>query len=137
MKKILLIDDDKVFLKTVSDSLSTKDYKVIVAKDGEEGFQIIKEEKPDLILLDILMPNIGGMDFLKLIKEDQKLNKIPVLIVSNFTSMYYIEEKKKIEKFCFFIFLKKKKKKKKREGGGKNFFFGGGGVMSGVGKGIA
>jgi len=92
MKKILLIDDDKVFLKTVSDSLSTKDYKVIVAKDGEEGFQIIKEEKPDLILLDILMPNIGGMDFLKLIKEDQKLNKIPVLIVSNFTSMYYIEE---------------------------------------------
>ena len=39
MKKILLIDDDKVFLKTVSDSLSTKDYKVIVAKDGEEGFQ--------------------------------------------------------------------------------------------------
>src|SRR3989344_1350391 len=92
MKKILLIDDDKVFLKTVSDSLSTKDYKVIVAKDGEEGFQIIKEEKPDLILLDILMPNIGGMDFLKLIKEDQKINKIPVLIVSNFTSMYYIEE---------------------------------------------
>ena len=92
MKKVLVIDDDEVFLKTVKNSLGTKNYKVIVAKDGKEGLQITKKEKPDLILLDILMPNIGGMDFLKLIKEDKTLSLIPVLIVSNFSSMNYIDE---------------------------------------------
>src|SRR3989344_2267370 len=92
MKKVLVIDDDEVFLKTVKNSLGTKNYKVIVTKDGKEGLQITKKEKPDLILLDILMPNIGGMDFLKLIKEYKTLSLIPVLIVSNFSSMNYIDE---------------------------------------------
>ena len=92
MKKVLIIDDDEVFLKTVKNSLGTKNYKVIVTKDGKEGLQITKKEKPDLILLDILMPNIGGMDFLKLIKEDKTLFPIPVLIISNFSSMNYIDE---------------------------------------------
>lgn len=92
MKKILLIDDDAVFLKIVKDFLKAKSYEVITAKDGQEGLQVTKKEKPDLILLDVLMPNIGGMDFLKLIKENEMLNKIPVIIVSNFTSMNYVEE---------------------------------------------
>ncbi|MDO8728444.1 MAG: response regulator, partial [bacterium] len=67
MKKILLIDDDRLFQKTLKDSLVTKDYEVKVANDGEEGLKITKKEKPDLILLDVLMPNIGGMEFLKII----------------------------------------------------------------------
>ncbi|MDO8569707.1 MAG: response regulator [bacterium] len=92
MKKILLIDDDEIFLKTVNDSLRAKDYEVITAKDGREGLQITKKERPDLILLDVLMPDIGGMEFLKIIKANKELNKIPVLIVSNFTGMNYVEE---------------------------------------------
>lgn len=92
MKKILLIDDDAVFLKIVKDFLKAKNYEVITAKDGQEGLQVAKKENPNLILLDVLMPNIGGMDFLKLIKENGMLNKIPVIIVSNFTSMNYVEE---------------------------------------------
>ncbi|MDO8728317.1 MAG: response regulator, partial [bacterium] len=70
----------------------TKDYEVKVANDGEEGLKITKKEKPDLILLDVLMPNIGGMEFLKIIKADKELNKIPVLIVSNLNGMNYVEE---------------------------------------------
>jgi DNA-binding NarL/FixJ family response regulator len=92
MKKILLIDDDEVFLKTVKDSLEAKSYEVITAKDGREGLQVTKKEIPDLILVDVLMPNIGGMDFLKIIKADKELKTIPVLIISNFTSMNYVEE---------------------------------------------
>lgn len=92
MKKILLIDDDELFLKTVKDSLGAMDYDIRLAKDGEQGLKIIKKEKPDLILLDILMPRIGGMNLLKIIKGDKKLNQIPVLITSNYSSMNYVEE---------------------------------------------
>lgn len=86
MKTILLIDDDEVFRKTVGDALSAKDYRVIVAKDGNEGLKVTKKEKLDLILLDILMPELGGMGFLKTIKGDVDLSKIPVILVSNLTS---------------------------------------------------
>ena len=92
MKKVLLIDDDEVFLKTVIDALSAENYEVITAKDGKEGLQVTKRRKPDLILLDVLMPEIGGMNFLKIIKEDEELNKIPVLVASNLTSMSHVEE---------------------------------------------
>ena len=92
MKKVLLIDDDEVFLKTVIDALSAENYEVITAKDGEEGLQMAKKKKPDLILLDVLLPQIGGMNFLKIIKEDEELNKIPVLVASNLTSMSHVEE---------------------------------------------
>ena len=92
MKKVLLIDDDEVFLKTVRDALSTENYEVMEAKDGKEGLQITKKEKPDLILLDVLMPEIGGMGFLKIIKQDEELNKIPILIASNLTSMSHVDE---------------------------------------------
>lgn len=86
MKKVLLIDDDEVFLKTAGQVLSSSGYQVVEAKDGKEGLEMVQQEKPDLILLDILMPNLGGMDFLKILKDDKKLNTIPVIIVSNFTT---------------------------------------------------
>ena len=59
---------------------------VLEAKDGKEGFDIARKEKPDLILLDIMIPNLGGMDLLKILKNDAELNRVPVVIVSNFTS---------------------------------------------------
>lgn len=92
MKKILLIDDDAVFLKTISEYLSTENYKIVTARDGNDGLLSAKTEKPDLILLDVLMPNTGGMKFLKIIKEDEELKKIPILLVSNLTSISNVDE---------------------------------------------
>ena len=96
MQKILLIDDDQVFLKTTNDFLSSKGYKIFEAKDGEVGLKVAKEEKPDLILLDIIMPNIGGMNFLKIRQDDEELKKIPVLVISNLGNMNTVNESLKL-----------------------------------------
>lgn len=92
MKKILLIDDDITFKKTVGDFLRNIGYEIVTAGDGKEGLEIVDKEKPDLILLDLMMPNIGGMDFLKILQKDKESNKIPVLISSNFSSVNKMTE---------------------------------------------
>ncbi|MEQ1561164.1 MAG: response regulator [Nitrospira sp.] len=92
MKKILLIDDDEVFIKTVHATLVSAGYDVTNAKDGKEGLEKVEKDKPDLILLDLMMPNLGGMDFLKVLQKDDKANKIPVLVSSNFTSINRVNE---------------------------------------------
>ena len=93
MKKILVVDDDKTFLKTISHALKDQGYEVIQAEDGEEGLEKTRAEVPDLILLDIMMPHTGGMDFMKILKEeDEKLRTIPILIVSNLSSMNRVNE---------------------------------------------
>lgn len=91
MKKVLLIDDDKLFLELISDTLSSAGYQVKEALDGKKGLDMVREGKPDLILLDIVMPNIGGMELLKILKADKKLNNIPVIIVSNFANVKGLE----------------------------------------------
>src|SRR6185436_1725142 len=91
-KKVLLIDDDETFIKTVHSALSALGYEVVEAKDGKEGLGIVKEVNPDLILLDLMMPNLGGMDFLREMQKDEQTKKIPVLISSNFTSISHVNE---------------------------------------------
>ena len=85
MKKVLIIDDDEVFRKTTGGMLSSHGYVIIEAKDGQEGLEVTEKEKPDLILLDLVMPNMGGMNFLKILQQNDPSNKIPVLITSNFS----------------------------------------------------
>jgi DNA-binding response OmpR family regulator len=92
MKKILVIDDDEVFRKTVNSALTSEGYVVVEAIDGSEGLKIVDVEKPDLILLDLMMPNIGGMSFLRELQGDKQSNKIPVLISSNFSSINSMSE---------------------------------------------
>ena len=92
MKKILIIDDDKTFLKVVRDALTQDGYEVTQAEDGEAGLEVARKEAPDLILLDIMMPQLGGMDFLKIVKEEEALKNIPILIVSNLSSMNRVNE---------------------------------------------
>lgn len=95
MKKILIIDDDKIFLKIFRDSLK-KDfdgvYEVSSAENGEEGIARIDEEKPDLIVLDIKMPKMDGIEFLRELKERKYDPQIPVLISSNFSDTDKISE---------------------------------------------
>lgn len=81
-KKILIIDDEPKFVKTLKDRLEFAGYTVITAYDGEEGLNKAKEEKPDLVLLDILMPKMDGYNFLKALKLDVNINNIPVIILT-------------------------------------------------------
>ena len=84
MKKILIIDDDVTFQKTMSDVFENFGYKVVEAHDGEEGLLLVDKELPNLVILDLVMPKLGGMDFLKILQKDGG-SKIPVLIISNFS----------------------------------------------------
>lgn len=85
MKKIkVLIVDDDVFLSGIYfTKLDNEGFDVIIARDGEEGLKAALKEKPDLILLDVLMPKLDGFEALKRLKEDASTKDIPVILLTN------------------------------------------------------
>lgn len=91
-KNILIVEDDKMLRELISKKLEKENYNISAAIDGEEGLKKIKEERPDLILLDLILPGIDGFEVLERIKQDQEINKIPVVILSN------LGQKEEIEK---------------------------------------
>lgn len=82
--KILLIDDDKDFVEATKLVLESKPYEVITAYNGSEGLQKAKTEKPDLIILDIIMPVKDGFNAAEELKKDPELNKVPVIMLTSF-----------------------------------------------------
>jgi len=82
-KKILVIEDDKFLRELISQKLLKEGYEISEAIDGEEGLKKVKEEKPDLVLLDLILPGIDGFEVLSEIKDDPILAQIPVIILSN------------------------------------------------------
>ena len=72
MKTILIIDDDPLIRKTLSTHLSKEKYEVELAESAEEGFEKFNQSMPDLIILDIRLPDMDGLDALKMIKERDK-----------------------------------------------------------------
>lgn len=82
-KKILIVEDDKFLRELIAQKLVKEGYDVLEAIDGEEGFKMIKAEKPDLILLDLILPGIDGFEVLSKTKEDEEMSSIPVIILSN------------------------------------------------------
>jgi len=82
-KTILIIEDDKFLRELIIQKLLKENFEVSEAIDGEEGIKKIKEEKPDLILLDLILPGIDGFEVLSRMKEDPALASIPVIILSN------------------------------------------------------
>jgi len=82
-KKILIVEDDKFLRELIARKLIAENYEIIEAIDGEEGLKKIKEEKPDLVLLDLILPGIDGFEVLSKMKDDPALASIPVIILSN------------------------------------------------------
>ena len=82
-KKILIIEDDRFLRKVINKKLSKEKYQVIEAVDGEQGLRVIKEKKPDLVLLDLVLPEINGFEVLARMKKDPTISNIPVIILSN------------------------------------------------------
>jgi CheY-like chemotaxis protein len=81
--KILIIEDEEIMLSLLRRKLLGEGYEVISAKDGEEGLKLIKEAKPNLILLDIVMPKMSGMQVMEEMQKDPDLKRIPVIVISN------------------------------------------------------
>lgn len=83
MKKILLIEDEEIMIDLLQKKLAKESYEVLVARDGEEGLKTIREAKPDLVLLDIIMPKMGGFEVMEEMAKDKELKKMPVIVISN------------------------------------------------------
>ncbi|OGX07967.1 MAG: hypothetical protein A2Z88_04725 [Omnitrophica WOR_2 bacterium GWA2_47_8] len=81
-KSILLVDDDPAILKTLKSALLSSGYSVLTAASGEKGLQVAKNQKPDLILLDVLLPGIKGREVCIKLKNAPETSRIPVMFLT-------------------------------------------------------
>jgi two-component system, sensor histidine kinase and response regulator len=97
-KKILIVDDEKSIANAMQTKLKKErpDFEVQLAHDGREGLKLAKEMLPDLILLDIIMPNLDGISTLEELRKDDTTKSIPVVILTNLASP---GEKEKVQEF--------------------------------------
>ena len=91
-KKILVVDDEPDVVTYLSSVLKDNGYETFEASNGEEAMSIIMGKKPDLITLDITMPEMTGVKTYRTLKEDATLSKIPVVIVTGVTPEGYLEK---------------------------------------------
>ncbi len=98
-KKVLIVDDD-VDVRTFSSSVvEDSGYKPEIAKDGEEGMGKVKEEKPALIILDILMPKESGIKMYRALKTDSQFSDIPVIVLSGIAKRTFLRSQKALDEF--------------------------------------
>jgi len=84
MKKILLIEDEKILSEMYQDKFTKAGFEVSVASEAKEGLEIAKKEKPDLIVLDILLPRENGITFLTWLRNEPEVSLLPVVAFSNY-----------------------------------------------------
>lgn len=91
-KIILFIEDESALQKTFSESLGPEGYSIISALDGESGLKMAQTKKPDLILLDLILPKLHGFEVLKKLKEDAATKNIPIIILTNLESVENVDK---------------------------------------------
>jgi two-component system alkaline phosphatase synthesis response regulator PhoP len=84
-KKVLVVDDNPVMVEIVKMALES-DYDVVSANDGLEGINLAKTEKPDVIIMDVMMPNVSGIELLRMLVSDDETKDIPVIV---FTASHF------------------------------------------------
>ena len=92
MKTILFIEDEDALQKTFGKILEEEGLKVISALDGDIGLKLAKLKKPDLILLDLILPRRNGFEVLKEIKEDEETKDIPIIVLTNLETMDNVDK---------------------------------------------
>lgn len=91
-KTILLVEDDVFVSDIYQTKISSEGYEVILAENGLEAIKKLEKTVPDLILLDIIMPYMDGMETLRKIKSEEKWKKIPIILLTNLSDKEKIEE---------------------------------------------
>ena len=83
-KRVLIVEDNELNMKLFNDLLEAHGYRTLQTRDGVEALQMAREHRPDLILMDIQLPEISGLEVTKWLKEDEELASIPVVAVTAF-----------------------------------------------------
>ncbi len=91
-KKIMIVEDDSFVMDIYQTKLSREGFEVIEAVNGTEAIKKMRAGEPDLVLLDIVMPYMNGLEILKKIKEDKDLKKLPVILLTNLSQKEDIQE---------------------------------------------
>ena len=102
-KKVCIIDDDDDIREIYRMKFDQEQYDVLTATNGEEGLKVIREKKPDVILLDLQMPVKNGVEVLQELRKDEELSKIPVVILSNIDNEDAFKEVGKFETRFYLI----------------------------------
>lgn len=92
MAKVLIIDDNEQLLRMHQKIIKFKGHEVIISTDGKKGLEKAVNEKPSIILLDIMMPEINGLEVLEKLKENQDTKNIPVIMLSNLSDEQHAQE---------------------------------------------
>ncbi len=92
MAKILIIEDEKALQETLGKILEKKGFTVVPAFDGEVGLELTANEKPDLVLLDLMMPKMNGFDYLVAMKKNPAIASTPVIVLTNSDSTEHIQK---------------------------------------------
>ena len=102
-KKILLIEDEDMLRELITKRLTIGGYEIIQSTDGIGGLKAAQEQRPDLVLLDIVLPGIDGFEVLEKIKNDASLSRMPVVMLSNLSQKNDIEKALKLGAVDYFI----------------------------------
>lgn len=94
MKKILLVEDDPFLIDIYTNQFKKTGYEVLISPNGESAINKVKEEKPDLLILDIILPKMDGWEVLKTIRQDLKIKDLKIVILSNVGEDVYNEKAK-------------------------------------------
>ncbi len=100
-KKILIVEDDKDFISILQIKLAGEGFSVVTAGNGEEGAIFAEKEKPDIIISDVLMPIVGGVEMAKKIREFNK--DVPIIFLTNIQDVEYTAILKKMGEFDYLI----------------------------------
>lgn len=90
--KVLVVEDEEILLTALKEELATGGYDVEGASDGQDGLEKVKAFNPDLVLLDLVMPKMDGMEMLQRLKADSQTRDIPVVILTNLSDYERISE---------------------------------------------
>lgn len=102
-KKVLLIEDEKFLSNILKLKLERAGFSVLQAYDGEEGLQIIKEQNPSLVILDLVMPKMSGFELLERMSMDPQIAKIPVVVASNLGQESDMEKAKRLGAVDYYV----------------------------------
>ncbi len=91
-KTVLIVEDDKFILSTIAHRFTEKGFKILLASTSDQAEKIIRATPPDLVLLDIILPDENGLEFLKRLKADPIVSAVPVMIFSNLGSSQDIKQ---------------------------------------------
>ena len=103
MKKILLVEDDSFILDIYASKFKQEGYSVDIAQDGQVALEKIKNNCPDLLVLDLLVPKLDGWDVLRSVRNDPKTKDLKVIIISNLDQKSYPDDADKLGVIRYFL----------------------------------